>query len=132
MAMCLFANNYKIAIPSYTIIDLEPAGQLQQLYLSTIKKPNSLFTRTELSFVDARTYGEFIEKDNLYLISNYCFSELPLEYQTLYRTVLFPKVKHGFMAWNMIPVYHFGFAMKEEAETPYTGNPNSLNKFVYF
>ena len=131
-AICLFAKKYNIAVPSYTIIDLPHVGDLQNIYLSDVQKKDSLFNNTQLSFVDAYTYGAGIQKDNLYLISNYCFSEIPLQYQQLYRNILFPKVKHGFMAWNMIPVYHFGFAMREEEETPNTGNVNSVNKFVYF
>ena len=65
----------------------------------------------------------------MFLISNYCFSEIPGNLQKEYIAKLFPKVSHGFMAWNHIPVYNFGFDIKEEVEFPKTG---SYNKYIYF
>ena len=47
----------------------------------------------------------------------------------MYIKTLFPKVQHGFMAWNMIPIYDFGFKYTIEDEYPKTGD---FNKYVYF
>jgi hypothetical protein len=65
----------------------------------------------------------------MFIISNYCFSEISEEFQKKYIDILFPKVSHGFMAWNMIPTYNFGFKFSEEDEYPKTGE---FNKYLRF
>ena len=80
--------------------------------------------------LDASTFGKNIDKNNMFLISNYCFSEVSSEYQKEYITHLFPKVVHGFMAWNCIELYNFGFNIRVEEERPNTGG--KYNKYVYF
>jgi hypothetical protein len=52
-----------------------------------------------------------------------------MDLQKQYIATLFPKVSHGFMAWNNIPLYNFGFETKSETEVPLTG---PVNKYVYF
>ena len=83
-----------------------------------------------IEFIDASSFGSNIECNNMFLISNYCFSEISKENQNSYRQILFPKIKHGFIAWNMIPVYDFGFHTNIESEIPNTGG--HMNKYVYF
>ena len=79
------------------------------------------------------TYGSNINDDNLFLVSNYCFSEIEHNHQMQYIAKLFPKVSHGFMVWNRIIVYNFGFTVKEELEYPLTGAWNgNKNKYIYF
>jgi hypothetical protein len=97
--------------------------KLQRLYLS--KASASL----NVNFVDASSYGEQIGNKDLFLISNYCFSEISSENQKGYIQNLFPKVSHGFMTWNFIPVYNFKPDIKVEAEYPLTGRDN---KYIYF
>jgi hypothetical protein len=123
LALHHFAHMYSIKVNSYTIVDLTDPSQLQKVYLSTV--------RPELSvdFVDASTFGAGIDKTNMFLISNYCFSEISPALQKEYVAKLFPKVSHGFMAWNWIPLYDFGFPVREEVEFPKTGGHN---KYVYF
>jgi hypothetical protein len=70
-----------------------------------------------------------LDKPNLFLVSCYSFSEIPREYQTKYIENLFPKIKHGFITWNNIPVYNFGFVVDVEEEVPKTGK---VNKYVRF
>jgi len=62
------------------------------------------------------------------------FSEISKENQESYIQKLFPKIVHGFIAWNMIPVYDFGFTTRVEHEFPNTGSgpKDTLNKYVYF
>lgn len=127
--LCLAINhlsntyNIKIKIKSYNLIDLPSLSKLQQLYL---KEHQLNFTT---NFHSAFNYGADIEQNELFLISNYCFSEISSENQQKYINTLFPKVSHGFMAWNYIPVYNFGFDYVEETEYPLTG---TFNKYVYF
>jgi hypothetical protein len=87
-------------------------------------------TGISTEFVDATTFGKDINKNNMFLISNYAFSEISYEFQQEYIRHLFPKIAHGFMAWNFIKTYNFGFLFKEEEEIPNTGG--IYNKYVYF
>ena len=76
-----------------------------------------------------------MSSSNLFLISNYSFSEIESEHQKGYIKYLFPKVSHGFIIWNHIALYDFGFKVTIEDEYPLTSNnPNPLlnNKYVYF
>jgi hypothetical protein len=82
-----------------------------------------------VEYIDAGTFGSGITDKNLCLVSTYCFSEIPLELQHSYINTLFPKISHGFIAWNNIPVYDFGFTSRIEGEIPNSA-PN--NRFVYF
>ena len=67
-----------------------------------------------------------------FLISNYAFSEIPLEIQSKYtELVLNPYVSMGHLCWNNIPIYNFienGIIEKEE-EYPKTGLSNYYVKF---
>ena len=123
LALDYFSSKYNIKIDSYTIIDLESALNLQNLYLSTINPS------IRVKYINASTYGASMSNNNLFLVSNYCFSEISKEYQMKYIKILFPKVSHGFMAWNAIPTFDFGFKMLEEKEYPLTGQ---YNKYLYF
>lgn len=120
--MCL-CKHYNIKINKYYLIDLPDVTRLQQWYISNhnIDIP--------IEFHSAETYGELITDNDLFLISNYCFSEILDEHQKKYIEILFPKVSHGFLAWNNIPTYNFGFDTREEVEYPLTGD---MNKYVYF
>lgn len=123
LAIHFFSHKYYISIQSYTIIDLEEAGRLQKLYLTNLKVP------FQFQILVSDTFGKEVQGTDNYLISNYCFSEINKEFQDEYRKFLFPKVKHGFLAWNMIPLYDIGFKVDIQEEVPKTG---IFNKFVYF
>ena len=83
-----------------------------------------------VEFVDAMTYGSPVNGDDFFLISNYCITELVQRHRDSYMNTLLPKITHGFIAWNTIPVYDFGRPiLKSVPERPNTG-PN--NMFVYF
>jgi hypothetical protein len=123
LAIYNFSEKYSIKINSYTIIDLPSISKLQSIYI-TLQNPD-----LNVSFMDATTFGSNIQTSNLFFVSNYCFSEISHEFQQEYIKNLFPKVTHGFITWNHIPVYDFGFTCKVEDERPLTLN---LNKYVYF
>lgn len=129
LAITDFAPLYNVTIAEYHLIDLPDISSLQQLYLS--KFPIS----TAVSFHSAYTYGSNISSSDLFLISNYCFSEISDEHQKQYLQQLFPKVSHGFMIWNHIVLYDIGRAVTTEEEYPltsYCANPLLNNKYVYF
>jgi hypothetical protein len=120
--LCLALYHFgKTFIKSYTIVDLDSASRLQNMYLSK----HSL----HINYKSSSTYGSDIENTNMFLISNYCFSEIDSVHQKKYIETLFPKVSHGFMAWNMIPLYDFGFHYTSEVEYPLTGPNNLYVKF---
>jgi hypothetical protein len=123
LALHHFAGKYDVTINSYTIIDLPEISELQKMYLKAANP--SIHAEFEVS----STFGENITKTNMFLISNYCFSEIDNSLQKKYIHTLFPKVSHGFMAWNNIPVYDFGFSMTQEKEYPFTGEHNKYIRF---
>ena len=125
LAMHFFASHYGIELSSYTLIDFPEPLELTKNYLS-----RHMVDTSHLQFVDAMTYGKDIPSTKpLFLVSNYCFSSLSQEWRGAYQQHLFPKVAHGFMTWNRIPVYDFGFLVRSETEFPMT-HPD--NKYVYF
>lgn len=124
LAIDFLHKKYLVEINSYNIIDLSPVIKLQQLYTSNFNTEIKLFVN------ESNLFGSNIDKNNLFLISNYCFSELPREIQSKYIEFLFPKVLHGFITWNHIYTYNFGFSYTEEEEIPYTGL--KFNKFIRF
>lgn len=123
LAVDFLHKRYDMNIESYTIIDLTEPGRLQQAYLSKHTTQIPYYT------ADASTYGSTLYRENQCLISTYSFSEISPDYQLNYINYLFPRIKHGFIAWNNIPTYYFGFHIQEEEENPKTG---AFNKFVYF
>lgn len=102
---------------------MKEPSELQKLYLSKINP------KLNVEFIDGATFGKNIKVKNAFFISNYCFSELSSELRDMYVKNLFPKIAHGFMCWNMIPLYNFGFNVKDELEYPSTGE---FNKYIYF
>ncbi len=128
LALNYFSKVYGITINKYHLVDLGPINQLQKFYLQY----HDIYF--DLKFHDANYFGKDIDDNNLFLVSNYCFSEISKQNQEQYITHLIPKVSHGFMAWNHIPTYNFGFEYTEELEYPLTCSSHNpyLNKYVYF
>jgi hypothetical protein len=123
-AMYFFAPKMNMKVNSYAIIDLPSPLKLQAKYLEKLGV-------TGVKFSDAYLYGNDL-KDNLFLISNYAFSELSEGMRKSYEGILFPKVRHGYIIWNYIPVYNFGFEYEEISEKDVTGAPNELSSHVKF
>lgn len=123
LAISFLCKQYGVKPQGYVSIDLEAPSKLQAIFLGKFS------LNYPVEFVTCDTYGKGIPYTNMFLISNYCFSEISDNHQRGYISTLFPKVAHGFMAWNHIPVYNFGFSTNVETEYPLTG---SLNKYVWF
>lgn len=117
--LCFFIHNlayfFKINIRSYTTIDLFEATKLQERYLKLLDVQNvQCFTIENFQNIN----------ENCFLISNYAFSEIPMNLQEEYtRKILNPYVKFGFLAWNTIEVYNFieNSTVDVEEEYPKTG-----------
>lgn len=94
--LCFFINKlsplFKITINNYTIFDLEPVKILQKKYLENLNITN-------LNFEDINNIKNL--KTNSFLISNYAFSEIKIEYRKEYsKKVLNPYTSYGFITWN--------------------------------
>jgi hypothetical protein len=126
LALQHFAKKKGVVFSNYACIDLTGPSQLQKMYLSNHNLPYPV------TFHDASLFGKDVQGENLYFISNYCFSEICMEYQTQYKEFLLPKCNHGFITWNNIDVndvYDIGKQTTVTDEIPQTG---TKNKFVYF
>jgi hypothetical protein len=124
--MCLaihtYAEKFGITPRKYSIIDLEIPGKLQRRVLD-------LYGYSSVTCHNAENFGSEIDQGSV-MISTYAFSEIQPEFQKKYVEVLFPKLTHGFIVWNFIPVYNMGKKLLlVEDERPMTG---SVNRFVYF
>jgi hypothetical protein len=122
-AISFLASRLGVQIASYAIVDLEPVAQLQRLYLEKVGLNFPFQTYSSAQ------YGADVPGEGLFLISNYCFSEIQRHHQDAYRAALFPKVAAGFLTWNNIPLYDLGRAVQSEPEDPKTG---PLNLYVRF
>lgn len=129
LAINALSKNYQKRVLSYACIDLDPAIQLQNAYLSKCSLDYPV------TYHSASTYGNTLDKENKYfLISNYCFSEIAAHHQKQYIEHLFPLVDSGFFVWNHIPLYNFGKPIvRIEQERPLTGKSYGItNSFVFF
>jgi hypothetical protein len=126
LAIDHFSKRMNLNIASYSLIDIDVASSLQQKYLSNHK------LSFPTHFHSANNYGKDVPKTDLFLISNYCFSELDMGHQKGYLEHLFPKCSHGFILWNSIDYYDIGKPVTIFPENPQTDLLNWKNKEVYF
>ena len=131
LAINYFSNLLEIPIRKYHLVDLPVVCNLITQYLS--KHDNTIKIPYEIYVSDL--FGENIASDNLFMISNYCFTEISDEYKNNYCRYLLPKVNHGFMVGQFSFCRHLSPNMlqktivKIEEEKPLTGEENC---FVYF
>lgn len=112
---------FNINIETYTIFDLPIVSVLQKKYLQLFNIDINIGYFNNISNLSS----------NSFLISNYAFSELDDTYREKYKKEIIPYCKHGFLAWNFIPLYDFvSHPINYEVEKPLTGN--KMNLFVYF
>ncbi len=104
-------------IKSYTIFDIPEICELQRRYLN---------------IHDIELADQTAIKKNSFLISNYGFSELPLDIRQDYTNrVIQPYTSHGFLAWNHSDLYEFveGKEISSEVERPLTGSTNLFVRY---
>jgi hypothetical protein len=127
LAIDHFKSVFGVHPASYTMVDLDEPSALQMWYMS--QNPTSF----PILFERAATYGSNVLGTDNFLISNYCFSEIPASEQEGYLRVLFPKCSHGFITWNMVKVFDIGKPVTLELESPITcGVCPNLNYYVRF
>lgn len=96
LAINYFSKLLGIVIKKYYIIDLPEILLLISQYLT--KNSNNIIIHYEL--ISAETFGTNINDNQLFFISNYCFTEINETLRNNYIQSLFPKVSGGFITWQ--------------------------------
>ena len=134
LAIDYFAKLMGKTIDKYNIVDLPEAGRLIGKYLGCHK--------ISVPYVihDAGLYGSTVEDAaDLFLISNYCFTEIHESHRVQYAAKLLSRVNHGFITWqtNSVPLDRTsvylprGVDCRIQEENPQTSG-NKKNYYVTF
>jgi hypothetical protein len=135
LAINYFSKLLSIKIDNYHLIDLPDICNLIYLYLE-LNKEN---IQINFSLYNCNEYGKNINENNLFLISNYCFTEIEDEHRKNYIKYLFDKIQNGLICWQTC----FGLNINETRnlnkeiiklvfEKPQTASYEHPNYFVYF
>ena len=135
LAINYFSNLLNIKIENYYLIDLPEVCNLTDNYL----KLNKENIRINYSLNNCYEYGKNINENNLFLISNYCFTEIEDGHRKNYIKYLFDKIQNGLICWQTC----FGLNINETTilnkkiinlvlEKPQTASYKQPNYFVYF
>jgi len=134
LAICYFSKKLGIHIPHYNMIDYPEICNLIDCYI----KCNNVDI-IPYSLYSCHTYGDDIKDNQLYLISNYCFTEIDEVDRNKYIDILFKKVEHGFIIWQTVynlNIQNVNIINKNiqsvEFERPQTAPEKTPNYFVYF
>ena len=96
LAINYFSKLLSIKINEYNLIDLPEPCKLIEGYLNLHK--NNI--HTNITIHSSETYGENVKNNNLFFISNYCYTEIDKEHNLMYSTKLLPKTSNGFITWQ--------------------------------
>jgi hypothetical protein len=130
-----FSKILNIAIDKYYFIDLPEICGLIKRYIDLHDKDINI----QYSIHSAYNYGLDINDTDLFLISNYCFSEIDSLHRDNYIKELFPKIENGFIIWQTVfnlPIKNVNIIGKNIKhvceEEPQTATIQHKNYFVYF
>jgi hypothetical protein len=134
LAIDFFSNILNIHIDYYYIVDLVDISNFIKIYLS---KHNNII-KTNYEVHDAGLYGNTITDNDLFLISNYCFTEINEIHRIgYYNNLLLNKVSSGFITWQtgLVSIDKTGCYIKYncdiQEETPQTSF-QAKNYYVKF
>jgi hypothetical protein len=139
LAINAFCGIMGVDIKKYYIVDLPQVTTLINNYLEINKDDISIPYEIRCGFP---LFGDdivFESEKKIYLISNYCFTEMDISFRRDYALHLFPKITHGFLVWQTctgIPVESAVTEIRREVrvsepERPQTGPSHAINYFVY-
>jgi hypothetical protein len=138
LAIDHFSKHLGIPIEHYYMVDFPVVCKLIDRYLSW-NQPTDFPDKTHIphSFYACNHFGENLPDKDLFLISNYCFTEIGKELMLKYKQHLLPKVSHGYVIYQTINIPlneldEFFQATHVEVEYPQTCSPNTPNYYVYF
>jgi hypothetical protein len=110
-----------VGIQKYIIYDLPGVVRLQQYYLSQFTLPYPVVWK------DASRFGADLEfEPGLFLVSNYCLSEISNTFRQLYLGNLLPKIAGGYFAWNWGSKEGLPAHADIQPEIPDTGKGNTI------
>jgi hypothetical protein len=96
LAINFFAKLNNIYIKDYNIVDIKEVCNLIEKYLDI----NRSHVHTNIIYHTSDTYGQNIINNNLFLISNYCYTEIDQYDNKKYTDILLAKSIHGFFVWQ--------------------------------
>lgn len=96
LAIDYFSNLHNICIEKYHIVDMQEPLTLISAYLQLHEHTTSINMTTH----DASTYGANIVDNDLFFISNYCYTEISTLHNQKYSEILIPKITNGFIVWQ--------------------------------
>lgn len=96
LAINYFSKLLDISINKYNIIDLPEVCKLIKNYLNL--HTNSMTIPVCLH--DSNTHGNNVHDTELFFISNYCYTEIDIDNNSLYSSILLPKTSNGFIVWQ--------------------------------
>jgi len=130
----LFSKILDISIRQYSFIDFPEVCSLIDAYVSCVD-----IERIPYSLHSCYQYGADISCTELFLISNYCFTEIEEVHREKYISELFNKVTHGFIIWQTVFRVSISTVdsiqkpnVKIEPERPQTAPRDLPNFFVFF
>lgn len=110
-----------ISIQKYIIYDLPGVVALQQHYLAQFTLPFPVIWK------DAGCCGSDLESSpNLFLVSNYCLSEISNNDRQQYLCNLLPKIDGAYFAWNWASREGLPVEAEIQPEIPDTGHGNTI------
>ena len=96
LAIVYFSKHLNISIDKYYLIDLPEANNLIEYYLNFHKD----FINFDYEIHNSENFGSTIPNGNLFLISNYCYTEISDEYREKYNNSIMNRVDNGFIIWQ--------------------------------
>ena len=96
LAINFFSKLLDIKINDYNLVDLTEPCNLIKGYLKLHE--NNIHTNIKIHL--SETYGENVNSNNLFFISNYCYTEIDKEHNLMYSSKLLPKTNNGFITWQ--------------------------------
>jgi len=138
LAIDHFSKHLEIPIDHYYMIDFPVVCKLIDRYLSWNQPPEFPDkTLISHSFLSCEQFGANLNDTNLFMVSNYCFTEIGKDLMYKYKESLLPKVSHGFVIYQTVHVLlsmleEFFPNANAEIEYPQTGPPATPNYYVYF
>lgn len=136
LSINFFSKVLNIVIEKYYLVDLPEVCELIDKYLFIHNETINI----EYYIHDAYSYGADIIDNDLFLVSNYCFTEILDKHKEKYIELLFPKINSGFIIWQTI-VFNLSVENLNKLnkpninyveERPQTSQEERKNYFVYF
>jgi hypothetical protein len=128
LAIDFFSKQFDVTIDHYYIIDMDAVNNIINKYV------NYHQINTPFSTHNAFQYGSDVNDTDLFLISNYCFTEIDESHRINYKSNLLPKVSHGFITWQTYLInldYDIKFNKHFTEEYPQTSSGHK-NYYVWF